>query len=217
MKQKQLFIVAAVALLVAFVVATLMFNLGKSGDNPALPAESRALLVRFHSPTLGPAEAKVEIVEFFDPACETCASFYPMVKKLIAQSPDKIRLVLRYAPFHQGSDAVVAMLEAARKQDKFWPALERLLTTQARWAPNHHPQVALAAAQLEGLGLNMEQLQRDMQSPEIAQRIQQDLDDARRLNVTMTPEFFVNARPLPTFGFEVLEGLVRDELAITGK
>jgi hypothetical protein len=34
----------------------------------------------------------------------------------------KIRLVLRYAPFHRGSDTIVAALEASRRQGKFWPA-----------------------------------------------------------------------------------------------
>ena len=84
-----------------------------------------------HSPTYGKADAPVTIVEFIDPACETCRAFYPMVKAMIAANPDKIRLVLRYAPFHNGSDKVVVVLEAARKQRLFWPALERLLATQA--------------------------------------------------------------------------------------
>lgn len=212
MKQKTILILAAVALLIAFVVATLLYKSDQFEANPPLADESRLLLVRMHSPTLGRADAKVEIVEFFDPACETCASFYPLVKKLMAGEPDKIRLVLRYAPFHEGSDAVVALLEAARKQDKFWPTLERLLGSQPNWVINHRPQLALVWPQLDGLGLDIERLRRDMQSPDIAARIRQDLDDARRLNVTMTPEYFVNARPLPTFGFEVLEGLVADAL-----
>ncbi|NMG42229.1 thioredoxin domain-containing protein [Aromatoleum toluvorans] len=34
-----------------------------------------------HSPTLGKADAPVVIVEFLDPACETCRAFYPRVKE----------------------------------------------------------------------------------------------------------------------------------------
>jgi protein-disulfide isomerase len=167
-----------------------------------------------HSPTLGRPDAPVVIVEFLDPACETCAAFYPRVKQLMAANPDKIRLVLRYAPFHNGSDKVVGLLEAARKQGKFWPALEALLKTQADWAPHHTPQAALAIRHLEGLGLNTEQLMFDVTAPEIVQVVAQDLADARTLNVTQTPEFFVNGRALPSFGFEQLETLVREELAV---
>jgi len=152
------------------------------------------------------------IVEFLDPACETCRVFYPLVKKMLAENPDKIRLVLRYAPFHNGSDKVVAVLEAARKQGKFWPALEALLAAQAEWAPNHTPQVALVWKHLEGLGLNLEQMKADMTSPAIANVIAQDLADARTLNVTKTPEFFVNRIPLPSFGYEPLKKLVDNAL-----
>ena len=166
-----------------------------------------------HSPTLGKDDAPVVIVEFLDPACETCREFYPLVKKMMAANPDRIRLVLRYAPFHDGSDQVVAVLEAARKQGKFWPALEALLATQAEWAPNHKPQVALVWKHLEGLGLNLEQMRSDMTAPEIARVIAQDLDDARALNVTKTPEFFVNGKPLPSFGYEQLKELVDKALA----
>ena len=37
-------------------------------------------LVRMHSPVIGSREAPVTIVEFFDPVCETCRAFYPVVK-----------------------------------------------------------------------------------------------------------------------------------------
>jgi protein-disulfide isomerase len=51
-----------------------------------------------------------------------------------------------------------------------------------------------------------------MTSPEIARAIAQDLEDAQTLNVTRTPEFFVNGRPLPSFGYEQLKRLVDDAL-----
>ena len=40
-------------------------------------------LIRPHTPTLGPANAKVHLVEFLDPACEGCRAFYPVVKQII--------------------------------------------------------------------------------------------------------------------------------------
>lgn len=209
--RKALLLAVGASLLMAFVLGTLLLKSEKVPLEPA--ARNSANLVRMHSPTLGNADAPVVIVEFLDPACETCKSFYPVVKKMIADNPGRIRLVLRYAPFHKGSDKVVAMLEGARKQGKFWPALEALLATQADWAPHHTAQPDLAWRHLEGLGLDLAQVRADMASPGVAQVIAQDLADSRALDVTMTPEFFVNGQPLPSFGYEQLRKQVDAALA----
>ena len=208
MKQKTVFVVTALVLLLAFVSGALFYSSKQEEAAIKLAEANRAVLLRMHSPTLGKADAPVVIVEFFDPACETCRVFYPMVKQLMAANPDKIRLVLRYAPFHNNSDKVVAVLEAARKQGKFWPTLEALLASQGNWVQHHTAQVALVWKHLEGLGLNMEQMAFDMTSPHIEKVIALDLADARTLKVTKTPEFFVNGQPLPSFGFEQLKVLV---------
>jgi protein-disulfide isomerase len=217
MKQKTLFILSLTLLLLAFIVGAVIYSSQKYRVNQQQTLANQEALIRMHSPSLGNQDATVVIVEFFDPACETCAAFYPRVKELMSANPGRIRLVLRYAPFHNGSDKVVAMLEGARRQGKFWPALESLLASQAEWSPHHTPQPALAWKRLEALGLNSEQLMVDMTRPEIANLIAQDLADARSLSVTMTPEYFVNGRPLPSFGFEQLTQLVKDELQKTRK
>ncbi len=209
--RKALLLAVGASLLMAFVLGTLLLKSEKAPPEPT--ARNSANLVRMHSPTLGNADAPVVIVEFLDPACETCKAFYPVVKKLIQDNPGRIRLVLRYAPFHKGSDKVVAMLEGARKQGKFWPALEALLATQADWAPHHTAQPDLAWRHLEGLGLDLAQVRADMASPGVAQVIAQDLADSRALDVTMTPEFFVNGQPLPSFGYEQLRKQVDAALA----
>jgi protein-disulfide isomerase len=208
MKQKVLFVVAAVVLLLAFAVGAWVYE-NRAIDEPAqLTDPIHAQLVRMHSPTLGKPDAKVQLVEFIDPACEACASFYPKVKQIVASNPDEIRLVLRYAPFHKGSGAVVAVLEAAKKQGKFWPALEAVLASQASWTHNHVVQVNRVWKHLEGLGLDFEQMRADMVTPAIARAIAQDLDDAKALNVNKTPSFFVNGQPLLRFGYEPLKALV---------
>ncbi|MCR4299948.1 MAG: thioredoxin domain-containing protein [Gallionella sp.] len=217
MKQKTLFIVALAGLLLVFILGTLFYTAQKDNQSEQMAEANHSVLVRMHSPTLGKADAPVVIVEFIDPACETCSAFYPLVKKMMATNPDKIRLVLRYAPFHNGSDKVVAVLEAARKQGKFWQVLEALLTSQADWASQHTPQIELIWKHLEGLGLNLEKVRADMAAPEIANLIAQDLADAQTLNVTKTPEFFVNGKPLPSFGSEQLMRLVEDALNETSR
>src|SRR5512139_434471 len=98
---------------------------GTSVVNP--PAATAESLEREHAATAGNRDAKVHIVEFLDPACETCREFYPVVKKMLADHPDQIRLSVRLVAFHKGSDFVVKALEASKKQGKFWQVLERVL------------------------------------------------------------------------------------------
>ncbi len=217
MKQKTIFITAAALLVLAFIASMLFYNSRQSAQATAHAAQNQEALSRFHAPTIGSADAPVHIVEFLDPACETCSAFYPMVKELMAAHPGKIRLSVRYAPFHQGSDQVVKILEAARKQGKYWETLEALLASQSYWVKHHAAQVDAVWNLLDGLGmslgLNKEQIRNDMNAPEIARLIAQDIADTKTLNVTKTPEFFVNGKPLPSFGYNQLKTLVEDELA----
>ncbi len=212
-KQKQLFVFAVVFLLLVFAAGALVYKNQKANEAAQTYQRNKATFVREHSPVFGSPGAKVEIVEFLDPACETCKQFYPLVKKLMAANPERIRLYVRYAPFHNGSDQVVKILEAAHKQGKFWETLDAVFAAQASWAPNHRPQPQLVWNHIGGLGLDIARLNQDMNAPETERVIQQDLADAKTLNVTMTPEFFVNGRPLPSFGAEQLQELVRDALA----
>lgn len=213
MKNKTLFIVSAAALLLAFAGAAIVYKRGELNRIARIAEYNRAPLVRSHSPTLGKADAPVVIVEFIDPACETCWAFYPLVKEKMAANPGNIRMVLRFAPFHDGSDKVAAALAAAHRQGKFWPALEAVMATQEDWAAHHTARMEKVWPYLEGLGLDLKKLKRDMNSPEIAGVIEQDLEDARVLNVTKTPEFFVNGKGLPSFGFGQLIMMIDDALA----
>lgn len=213
MQRKSVYLATALALIAALSLGAWWFISSQGEQGQAASSIDRTALIRLHSPSEGRADAPVVIVEFFDPACETCRSFYPKVKQLMAAHPDRIRLVMRYAPFHKGSDKVVAVLEAARRQGKFWPALEALLDSQEDWASNHTAKVELTWKYLNGIGLNMEQLAFDLTAPALNQVITQDLSDANSLGVSQTPEYFVNGRPLPSFGFEQLKQLVADELS----
>lgn len=212
MKQKNIFIGSAALLIIAFIVGAFLYNNQKAEQAAQTAKQNQMALVRSHSPSFGNPDAPVHIVEFLDPACGTCSQFYPMVKQLMADHPGKIRVSVRYAPFHTGSDQVVKVIEAARKQGQFKQALEALFASQHIWVQNHTAQVDFIWAPLSTLGLDMERLKNDMNSPEVAQVIQQDMADAKTMNVTMTPEFFVNGKPLPSFGFDQLKQLVGEAL-----
>ena len=214
MKPRYIFIVAAVSVVLSMAV---LFGIvatqgGRVGEAQAVPNVANAALARGHAPTIGNPDAKVHIVEFLDPACETCAQLYPHVKQMLADHPGRIRLSIRHVPFHQGAKFVVRLLEASRAQDKYWQTLEALLASQAQWAPHHTVQPELVWPAIAGVGLDTARIESDMASPEVAARMQRDIDDARALKVTATPEYFVNGRPLPSFGLQQLQDLVNEEL-----
>jgi protein-disulfide isomerase len=205
--------IAAVAIgIAALVIAVVLGVTLTSGRDSQAATLDRAALASAAAPSLGPPDARVHIVEFLDPACETCADFYPHVKRMMAANPGKIRLSVRHVAFHKGADEAVRILQAARAQDRYWPALESLLGRQGLWVVDHRVQPGRIGDALAGAGLDLDRLRQDMASPEVAQRVEQDMADARALAVTQTPEYFVNGRQMASFGLEQLQQLVYDEL-----
>lgn len=213
MKQKHLVIFSAVFLLIAFVAGTMLYRSQKADEALQAYRRDKSTFIRENVPTFGNPAAKVDIVEFLDPACGTCKEFYPLVKKLMAAHPDKIRLYVRYAAFHPGSDSVVKILEAAHRQGKFKETLEAVFAAQDSWAPQHRPQPQLVWNYIGGVGLDIRKLRQDINLPEMDKIVQQGLDDAKALGVKATPEFFVNGKPLPSFGYDQLQSLVNEEVA----
>jgi protein-disulfide isomerase len=206
-------IVTALIALVAFAAAVFFYQRHERQQAAEQAAAQFDVMVREHSPVIGPANAPVTIVEFFDPACETCRAFYPIVKQIMAQHPGKVRLALRYAPFHHGSDQVVKLMEAARKQGLYTPVLEALLAAQPEWADHAAPNIGTAFETAARAGLDMGRARQDMETPEIQAVLAQDIEDLTALQVSRTPTFFVNGRSLPSFGPEQLARLVAEEVA----
>jgi protein-disulfide isomerase len=217
MKKNMLVVATAAFFVVLFIVAATIYN--KQKDKALSNASLGKIehMQRDYSPTTGPADAKVTIVEFFDPACGTCSAFYPFVKQLMHDNPGKVNLVLRYLPLHQNSDVIVSILEAARLQDRFWETLERAYLTREAWIDHHVAKPGKLWQQLGGLGLDMEKLNEDINSDEIARRVKQDMLDAQELAVDKTPGFFVNGKPLVNFGYRQLQQLVESEIAANYK
>jgi len=211
--KKLSFVVAAIVLLFSiFAVATYLYNKQKADDANANAQKNDSILERDYSPTMGDKNAKVTIVEFFDPACGTCKAFSPFLKQAMEAYPGKVRLVVRYLPLHQGSDEVVKIMEAAHQQNKFWEILDAAYVTQSSWTRHHVVQPELFWEMLTHTNLDIEKAKQDAKSTAIAQRIQQDISDARQLNVTKTPGFFVNGKPLINFGYQPLQELIETEI-----
>lgn len=212
MNKKIIVLVAVGILVLAFLLGAYYIKSVQIGEISRLANENNELFVRDYAVTMGSEDAKVTLVEFYDPACEACKDFYPFVKNMLAQYPTQLKLVLRYAPFHQGSDYYVKILEASRKQGMYWETLEILYLSQDYWASHHQAKPDLAWEVLKNTNLDLVQLREDMNDPQIAEVLRQDLADLAALNVQKTPGFYVNGKPLLDFGYLELKNLIESEI-----
>jgi protein-disulfide isomerase len=210
--KRLIFAVSGVAVVVGFLFAASWFKGRRAEQLGFMAQEYASTFVRPHSAVLGAAEAKVFIVEFTDPACETCAVFSPIVKRFMATYPEKVRLVVRYAPFHEGSSGAVRVLEAAKMQGRFWETLDLLYQNQQIWTQHHQVFMDRIWQLLPQAGLDLRRLEMDMADPRITAVIEQDLADAQALGVRKTPGFFVNGKPLEPFGERQLADLIAAEV-----
>lgn len=180
---------------------------------PVAPELADAM-IRPYSPILGPADAPVTIVEFFDPACEACRAFHPIVKDIMAEHGDAVRVVIRYTPFHgAASEEAIRVLEAARMQDVYVPVLEAVLREQPRWASHGAPAPGLILQIAATAGLDAEAARTQMLAPDVVAILNQDRADVETVGIRQTPAFFVNGKPLDPFGEAELRRLVAAEVA----
>ena len=192
-----------------------------SNTNSGKPKVSPEVLIRPDSPSLGPADAKVTIVEFLDPECEACAAFGPTVKKIMSENDGKMRLVIRYMPFHPNSMRAAHLLEAAGEEGKFWQTLELIFRKQGEWGEVHgapptavKPDVGkIFEGYAKELGLNVEKYIAAGRDNKYVAKIERDRKDGQTLGVRRTPTFFVNGRELARFSEADLRALIAEEMA----
>jgi len=212
MKKNHIVIVTILVVGLLFTLATYFYNTQQMESKNEIVTQHVDALIRFHSVQKGDPKAKVTIVEFLDPACGTCKKFHPIIDDLLKKYPEKINLVVRYSPFHHGSDQMVAILEASRRQKQFWNVLDIMFETQEAWTVNHRAKPDLFWDHLKGYSIDVARIKKDMKNPRIKKIIKQDLADGKLLGATKTPTFFVNGKPLSSFGYKQLISLVESEL-----
>ncbi|HEX6186055.1 MAG TPA: thioredoxin domain-containing protein, partial [Pyrinomonadaceae bacterium] len=182
-------------------------------------------LVRPDSPTLGPADAPVTLVEFLDPECESCGAFHPTVKRILKDYDGKVRLVVRYMPFHPNSVLAATVTEAAGEQGKYWEMQELLFRRQPEWGEIHghgghapapaarrEPPAVLFERYAAELGLDVERVRAAVAERRYASKVERDRRDGQSLGVAKTPTFFVNGRQLARFSQQDLRALIEEEL-----
>jgi protein-disulfide isomerase len=182
--------------------------------------EADGPLVRADSPTLGPADAPVTLVEFLDPECESCGAFYPTVKQILKDYDGKVRLVVRYMSFHRNSMLAATFTEAAGEQGKYWEMQETLFRRQPEWGERHgephstptESPVALFEKYAMELGLDVGRIRSAVAQNRYAAKLERDKSDGQSLGVRKTPTFFVNGRQLARFSEQDLRSLIDEEL-----
>jgi protein-disulfide isomerase len=191
----------AIVLVAAFVFAASWYRREEASEAQQTASAGSDRLVRPHSPTLGPLNAQVTLVEFLDPACEACSAMHPIVKRLMKDFDGRLRLVVRYMPLHRDSAYAASLLEAARPQGKYWELMDAFFMRQSEWASHDAPRPELLNGFAQALGLDMTRLGTDATTGETDRRVKQDMEDGTALGVRQTPTFFVNGRPLSQIGY----------------
>lgn len=192
-----------IAILVGLVAALLFGGVfvyqNLATSDPADAAERKNITVRADSHRLGTAgDGKATLVEFLDFECESCRAAYPFIEQLREQYDGKVTFVLRYFPIPSHTNATNAAhaVEAAARQGKLEDMYKQMYDTQAEWGESRDSKAALFRSFAEDLGLDMTTYDADVASPEVAARVQKDVDDGIRLGVTGTPSFFLNGESL---------------------
>ena len=140
----------------------------------------------------------VVLEEYGDYQCPPCGQLYPELKKIEAEYGNQVRIIFHHFPLakmHKNALAAARAAEAARNQNKFWEMHDRLYLNQKAWAELDDP-LPIFASYARELKLNVEQFTRDMQSPEVGQRIEADVQRGSALGVTGTPTVFIDTHML---------------------
>ncbi|MFZ9023683.1 MAG: thioredoxin domain-containing protein [Anaerohalosphaeraceae bacterium] len=148
------------------------------------------------SPTLGPADAPVTIVEFSDFECIYCAREFPRIKKMLNDYPGKLRVVFKHYPlkFHKKAKPAHAAAELAFQEqgnNGFWQMHDMI------FANPKDLEIATLRGYAETLGLDMKKFDEVINDPEkITNMLQPDYAEAKKCKVTGTPTVMINGLKL---------------------
>lgn len=179
---------------VSLVIAVLLYNRAEQEQNATVLANNQASLIREDSPTRGPGDAPITLVEFLDPEYESCRAAYPIIEKILEDYDGQIRYVVRYIPNHNNSALAIAATEAAGEQGKYWEMQDLLFRMQPEWGEQTTPQTDKFLAYAEALGLDLERFTEGLQNSAYFEKAQCDNADATTLGLRGTPTFFVNGQ-----------------------
>jgi len=161
------------------------------------------------SPSTGPMDAPVTIIEFSDYECPFCKRAEPTIEQIVSTYPDKVRLVYRHypLPFHKSARPAAEAAMCANAQGKFWEYHKKV------FAASSLDEASLK--QIAGdVGLDQTKFDACLANKEGAQQVEKDMADASAVGVKGTPAFFINGRMLSgAQPFEKFKVIIEEEIA----
>lgn len=175
----------------------------KAKEDVKLAGFSKKFASEPGDPTLGPKDAKITMVEFFDYNCGHCREAYPwMFQQLDAKSND-VRVVFKEFPILAPSsiDAAKAAL-AANKQGKYREMHLALMHS-------HDLSPAGIEKSAQSVGLDMARFKADIASKEMDAHLERVAKEAEEANIQGTPGIFINGGFLAGFNEQIVEQMMQ--------
>lgn len=141
-----------------------------------------------NSPFIGPKNAKITIVEFFDFNCGYCKRLAPAMMKVIKANPD-VKFVFKPVTF-LGSMPIAKAAMAAHEQGKFVEVYEALLT--------HNGQLDEAAIKevITKAGLDYAKTKEIMDSKKVTDSLNAIAELSQKVEIRGVPTLIINGEPL---------------------
>ena len=143
------------------------------------------------SPVMGPADARITLVEFSDFQCPYCSRAVTQINATLKAYPNDVRLIFKQYPLlelHPAAGIAAAAALAAHQQGKFWPMHDVMFANRGRLSR----QSILGWA--KDIGLDMLRFMADLDSEAIKKAVSRDQADGDKAGVEGTPTVFVNGQ-----------------------
>jgi protein-disulfide isomerase len=185
------------------------------GSDPFAPVR-RKLVQDAKGPVKGNANAPVEIVEFSDFECPHCKRAFPVIDKLISESPDA-KLVFENFPLssiHKWADRAAGYADclARKNPEQFWKFAQEVFDQQEQITDDNAATKLSAIATDAGADASATAACAD--SSETKARVNQQYELGTSLGITGTPTLFINGRKIDNVNgtpYEVMKQMVTFE------
>lgn len=165
------------------------------------------------SPSMGPAEAAVTVVEFSDYQCPACRQAHETVLKVREMFKDRIKWVFKDFPLkkHKDSRRAAEAAHCAADQNKFWDFQNVLYSSSGELNDDRLVQIA------QDLGLDKDRFSQCLNDGKYKAAVEKDIEEALKAGVDSTPVFVFNGKmmvgALPEDQFKTIieEELARDK------
>jgi protein-disulfide isomerase len=171
----------------------------------AIEQEQSALLRDPETPSTGNPNGDVTIVEFSDYQCPYCKKAHSAVKSVVA-SDGKVKLIYKDLPILGEASKVAAVAALASiKQGKHDAFHDALMTNTAKLDSDLIFKLAAS------VGIDVDQLKKDMSDPKIKDTIDRNMALAEELGVRGTPAFVIGKQFVPgAVDADALKQLIAD-------